>query len=332
MQVMVIGAGRMGELRVEDLAADPRVSRVLVANRTHERAEALAERFGAVAVPLDEAFEASVDAFALTTATDVKGDQLRAILERRLPVLCEKPLAADLAQTSALIEAAARQGVPIQVGFQRRFDPGLSAIKERIDSGGMGTLYAMHLVSHDRQPSRREFIAGSGGMFRDLCVHDFDVVRWLTGSEVVTVLATGQVRAHEDYRDFDDVDTALMHLVTESGVQVSVSGTRHDPVGHDVHLEVFGSGDSMAAGWTARTPMHLADGDLVVNVDPYSGFVDRFREAFRIECRAFVSMVAGERENPCPPESARQAMRIAVACETSLRENRVVRMDEVEES
>ena len=141
------------------------------------------------------------------------------------------------------------------------------------------------------------------------------------------------MRAHEQYSTYGDADTSLIHAVTTSGAQVSVSGTRHDPLGHDVHMEIFGSLDSVASGVNARTPLRgldTAEGtESAMNINPYQGFVDRFRDAFRNETTAFTEVVAGSRPNPCPPESAREALRVALACEISVEEQRPVRVAEV---
>ena len=186
-----------------------------------------------------------------------------------------------------------------------------------IDNGNLGTLYSLTMTSHDHTPSAREFIAGSGGIFRDLHVHDFDLVRWLTGSEVETVMATKSVREHRDYADFDDADVSAIHAVTVGGVPVLITGTRHDALGHDVRLEAFGSLDSVSAGLNARTPLRTMERDLPLNVDPYTGFVDRFRDAFRNETHSFVSLALGEIANPCPPDAALESLRLAIACEQS---------------
>ncbi len=350
MRVVVVGAGRMGAIRAEDLAADGRAEEIVITNRNPERAAELAGRIGTTAAsarptgaparvitcPWGEWPDA--DAYAVTTATDTHADLLEQLVPRGKPLLIEKPLAMTLAETDALIAMA--QGITMQVGFQRRFDAGLRRIKEAIESGRLGTLYSLTLTAHDIAPGSPEFIAGSGGTFRDMLVHDLDQARWLGGSEIATVYATGTVREHAAYADAGDYDVVAAHLTLESGVPVLVSGTRHDPVGHDIRAEAFGSLDSMAAGLGPRTPLHAADddserlvgaylGDGELEVDTYRGFMDRFRAAFAAETSAFVDVVRGERANPCTPQDARAALAAALACEVSAREGRVVEMREI---
>ena len=329
MRIAVIGAGRMGAIRVEDLR--PLVEDIIIANRTPATALELAARFDATAVDLDSILDHDVEGYILATATDAHAGLLRELISRGKPILCEKPIALTLEENDAIIEQANATCTPVQIGFQRRFDSGIAEAQRLIATGALGTLYAMHLIAHDHQPSTIEFLEGSGGIFRDLHVHDFDLIRWLTASEIETVYATKAVRAHEQYSTYGDADTSLIHAVTAGGVQVSVSGTRHDPVGHDVHMEIFGSLDSVAPGVNARTPLRGLDtgAATTMNIDPYRGFVDRFRDAFRGETTAFTELVAGTRDNPCPPESAREALRVALACEVSVEQQRPVRVGEI---
>lgn len=329
MRIAVIGAGRMGAIRVEDLAADPRVTQILIANRTQPRGAELAERFGAQTLPWDGLGGADVDAWIVAVGTDMHTALLTELLPRGLPVLCEKPIAATLDETVRMIDLAAQHGAGLQIGFQRRFDPAIAGIRTDIEAGRLGTLYSLTMTAHDMTPSPREFIAGSGGIFRDMHVHDFDLLRWLTGSEVETVYATKAVREHHQYAEFDDADVAAIHAVTASGVQALITGTRHDARGHDVRLEVFGSLDSVSAGLNARTPLRTAEGDLVLESPAYGGFVDRFRDAFRAETAAFVSFARGDIPNPCPPDSALESLRVAIACEEAVRSGAPVRVAEV---
>jgi len=335
VRVVVVGAGRMGVIRAEDLAADGRVDDIVVTNRNPARAQELAARVGGRTSPWGEWPEA--DAYAVTTATDTHMDLVRQLVRCGKPLLIEKPLAMTLEETDRLI--AMSEEVTMQIGFQRRFDTGIRRIKEAIDSGRLGVLYTMILVAHDKTPGSPDYIAGSGGTFRDMLVHDLDLARWLSNSEIATLYATGAVRNHPDYAAADDHDVVAVHLTMANGVPVLVSGTRHDPAGHDIRMEVFGSLDSVAAGLDHRTPIRVAEAGeepayvetyfTGATADPYRGFMDRFRAAFTAETSAFVDVVRGERVNPCPPEASRAALAAAIACEVSAREGRAVAMSEI---
>jgi len=336
MRIVVLGAGRMGVIRAEDLAADGRVDEIVIANRNPARAEELAARVGGTTCAWGEWPDA--DGYAVTTATDTHAELIGALAGRGRPLLVEKPLAMTLEECDALMAVTDN----MQIGFQRRFDAGIRGIKEAIDSGRLGVLYSLTLTAHDIAPGTPEFIAGSGGTFRDMLVHDLDLARWMTGSEITSVYATGTVRNHPDYAAADDFDVVTATLTTERGVPILVSGTRHDPVGHDIRMEAFGSRDSMSAGLVTRTPLHAAEsgaeaellGEFIGDVpkgiiEPFGGFMDRFRPAFTAETSAYVDFVRGERDNPCTPAEARAALALAIACDLSAREGRIVDVSEV---
>lgn len=331
MRVLVIGSGRMGAIRTEDLVANPAVSKVLITNRNEQNGKALAEKFGAEFVPWSWYQEADYDAAIVAVGTAAHELVLSKVLPRSVPVLCEKPIAATLAGTEAVIEESKKYNSPLQIGFQRRFDQHIKTMQEIISTGEIGTLYSLAMRAHDHTPSPKEFIAGSGGIFRDMHVHDFDLVRWLTSSEVESVYATKAVRHNFDYAEFDDADVSSVSLVTKSGVQVSITGTRHNALGHDIRLEAFGSKNSISAGLNSRTPLRDLEAQLPLNKKPYQGFVDRFRDAFKNETDAFVKFALREIASPCPPDSALESLRIAVACEQSISTGSAVKLSEVSE-
>ena len=329
MKVLVVGAGRMGSIRTEDLVADSRVSEVLIANRSADKAVSLASKYGAKAIDWDSVKDCDAEAVVVAVGTDAHTDILKPLLVQGRHILCEKPISMDLQSTAEVIDLAKQAGSNIQVGFQRRFDPEFIEIRQQILAGQVGTLYALTMISHDRAPSPREFIAGSGGIFRDLHVHDFDLIRWLTGAEVESVFATKAVRENFDYADFNDADVSTVLVKMQNGVQVLVNGTRQSPLGHDVRLEVFGSKNSVAAGLNSRTPLKTIEQDVHMNDNPYTGFVDRFRQAFKNETESFVSFTLGKIDNPCPPEAALESLRIAIACEESVAKQAAIVVAEV---
>ena len=317
MRIAVIGAGRMGALRTEDLVkvgAD-----VTVFNRSLAGAKLLADKFNTQYGEFSEIHASQFDGYVVATATDSHVALLAQLIPLGRPILCEKPISLTVEDTDSVIEDCKRTGTQIQVGFQRRFDPPLSKAAKLVANGEIGTLYAMHMYAHDHLPSTLEFLEGSGSIYRDLHVHDFDLIRWITKSEISKVYATQAVREHKQYSKYDDADVSLISVTTESGVQIAITGTRHNPVGHDVRIEIFGSKDSVAVGLNRKTPIHDVDGQLDFAEVRYQGFIERFREAFAAETSAFYDFVQGKIANPCPPESARQALRVAIACEESIK-------------
>ncbi len=317
MKIAVIGAGRMGALRTEDLVkvgAD-----VTVFNRNLEGAKTLASKFKCHYDDIAQLKNSVFDGYVVATATDSHIGLLAELIPLGKAILCEKPISLTVEETDSVIADCKKFGTQIQVGFQRRFDPPISKAAKMVASGEVGTLYTMHMYAHDHLPSSLEFLEGSGSIYRDLHVHDFDLIRWITQSEIFKVYATQAVREHKQYEKYSDADVSLISVTTASGVQIAITGTRHNPVGHDVRLEIFGSKDSLAVGLNRKTPIHDVEGEMNFAPVRYKGFIERFREAFSAETAAFYQFVAGKIPNPCPPESAREALRAAIACEESIR-------------
>lgn len=318
MKIGILGAGRMGAYRAGVLAGMPEVHEIVLGNRTIERAAAVsAQTSGVTAAHLDAVYDEPLDAVVVSLASTEHHASLLRLLPRGVPVLCEKPLGATLAATEEIIALSKRYGSPIQVGFQRRFEPEYRAAQELISHGRLGTLYSIGMVAFDHVLTPEEYIPGSGGIFRDFHVHDFDIARWLTGREIRTVTAYRTVRLHDRFTRYGDGDTSVVFAVMDDGLPVTIRGSRHDPIGHDVRMEVLGSEDSIAVGWSARTPVRSLDPDGNAPADPYTGFLERFDRAFRAEMDAFVRFVSDASDNPCPPESSLEALRVARACEMS---------------
>jgi myo-inositol 2-dehydrogenase / D-chiro-inositol 1-dehydrogenase len=280
-------------------------------------------------LPLDDVLAEGLDAAVVSSSTDQHPEHIVACAERGLPVLSEKPIALTLLETRETLDRVEQARGTLQVSFQRRFDPGFAAARDAVDNGSIGTLYLIRLVSHDHEPSPEHYIPTSGGIFRDLHVHDFDIARWLTGMEVAEVYASVSVRKWERFARHDDADTAAVLMTMADGLPVLLSGTRHSPHGYDFRAELFGSDDSLAVGLGPRTPLRALDAGGSLSHDPWQGFLDRFRAAFEAEFDAWLELVAGERGNPCPGEEAHRALRVAVACDRAARERRPLRVEEV---
>jgi myo-inositol 2-dehydrogenase / D-chiro-inositol 1-dehydrogenase len=310
--VGVIGAGRIGAFHAGTLAALPEVERVTVADAAPGRGDV---------TTVDELLATGVDALVIATPTVAHAELLRLAAARGLPAFCEKPVALELEALDALIADVEAAGILVQVGFQRRFDAGYLAAREAVRSGGLGTLLVLRAATHDPAPPSEEYIAGSGGIFRDLHIHDLDAVRFVTGDEIVEVYADGAVRETPWFATHGDVDTAAAVLRLAGGPLAVVTGTRRDPLGYDVRLEVFGTRDSLAVGLDERTPLHAPGRPAVSG---YQSFLDRFADAYRAELATFVATVRDGGPSACSLREARAALAAAVAADRSRAERRPV--------
>jgi myo-inositol 2-dehydrogenase/D-chiro-inositol 1-dehydrogenase len=236
MKVAVLGAGRIGTFRARVLSGLPEVDEIFVGNRTVERAEMLAREVGGTAGTVDEAIDSGPDAVFVSLATEMHAPALHRCIDAGLPIFCEKPIALTLRDTAGVIEHAGRADNLLQIAFQRRLDPDYVRAYRAVRDGTLGTLYSVRITAHDAEPAPEEFIASSGGTFRDLHIHDFDLARWLTGLEVEQVYAVGSVRGFDRYARFGDVDNAAVLMTMSDGLPVLVTGTRHNPRGHDFRM------------------------------------------------------------------------------------------------
>jgi myo-inositol 2-dehydrogenase/D-chiro-inositol 1-dehydrogenase len=330
MKVGVIGVGRMGETHAATLSSIDVVEAVLVTDPVAPRAKEVAAKVGAETVATTEELLASVDAVVIAAASSAHADLIHASADAGLPTFCEKPITLDLASTAEVAEHVRRAAIPLQMGFQRRFDPGFRAARDLVADGSLGTLYVVRMAGHDPAPPHDEYIPVSGGIFRDFSVHDFDALRFVTKQETVEVFADGAVIAFPQFERYGDVDTAVATLRLSGGGFGILSVTRHDPLGYDIRMELLGSGDSVAVGWDERMPLRSVEpGAVPAPADAYHGFRERFAEAYRAEMAAFVDVAAGRQQSACTAEDALEAMRVAVACDLSRQEHRPVRLEEV---
>jgi myo-inositol 2-dehydrogenase / D-chiro-inositol 1-dehydrogenase len=327
----LVGVGRIGVCHAQTLLALDGVSTVTIADSDPARAIDVARELGVGMAETPESLIATgIDALVIATATPGHAPLLRLAAKAGLPAFCEKPVALDLATMDAVRKEVDRAGIVVQVGFQRRFDPGYRAAREAVATGGVGKILVMRTATHDPFPPPAEYIAASGGIFCDLHIHDFDAVRFVSGEEITQVYADGAGLDAPWVGELDDVDVAAAILKLSGGGLVILSGTRRDPLGYDVRLEVFGTGDSIVVGQDARSPIRSVEPDAKPPRATYRDFWDRFEPAYRSELAAFVETVRAGAPSPCPLEEARSALAIALAAEVSRAERRPVSMKEVE--
>jgi myo-inositol 2-dehydrogenase/D-chiro-inositol 1-dehydrogenase len=330
VKIGLLGAGRIGALHAGVLANDPGVDQILVGDADSERAEAVAGRVGGEAGPIEAVLASGPDAVVIAASTPAHAPLIRAAVEAGIPAFCEKPIALDLGETEEIMRVVEDSGATLQIGFQRRFDAGYAEARRLVETGALGTIYSLRLATHDPEPPPEEYIPASGGIFRDLHIHDFDILRWLTGGEVEEVYATGSVRNFDFFAEHDDVDTSAALITMKDGVVAVLTGGRHDPLGYDVRAEVFGSRDSIAVGMDHRTPLRSVEpGISPSEKEAYPNFQDRFLEAYTAEMEHFLALVRGEAGNPCTAADALEALRIAMAADLSLVAHRPVSLAEV---
>ena len=327
----VIGLGRIGAFHADTLSGLEGVDALVVADERPDLVAAVAAKHGATpADSVEELLASGVDGVVVSAATPAHAELTLAAVHRGLPTFCEKPIAATAAESARVAEVIARSGVAVQVGYQRRFDAAFAAAKRAVDDGSLGPLHTVRSTTMDPAPPPMEYIAGSGGIFRDCAVHDFDVLRWITGQRAVEVYATGSVQGDPRFADLGDVDTAAVLVTFEQGTLGVVSAARYNGRGYDCRLEVHGFHDTVVAGWDHGAPMRNVDPHNDFPAGPYHHFfMDRFADAFRAELTAFVDVVNGTAAPACTVADAVEVAWLAEAATESLRRHAPVRIEEV---
>ena len=329
MRVAQLGAGRIGATHAETLSQLLGPGELLLADVDGERARALASTLGAEATTVDEAI-VGADALVIAASSNAHPELIRAGIDRGIPVFCEKPLATTLDETERLRHEIDASGIRFQLGFQRRFDPAYLEGRRRLLADELGTLYLVRMVASDHAPPPEAYIPTSGKFFRDSSIHDFDAIRWMTGSEVETVYADGDARGFEMLARHDDVGTVAVVLRMRNGVLGVLGGGRHNPRGYDIRMELVGSRDSVALGLTDRTPVVPLDPSARSMRAGWDSFIDRFEQAYRDELRAFIQVARGVAPSACTARDGLEAMRVAEAASRSLIERRPIDLDEIE--
>ncbi|WP_369195096.1 Gfo/Idh/MocA family protein [Streptomyces djakartensis] len=331
MRIGVIGTGRIGTIHAKTLSRNREVGSLILTDADPARAQELAHRLGETAAPgVEEIFRWGVDAVVITTATSAHAELIGRAARSGLPVFCEKPIALDLPGSLSAIAEVETAGTVLQMGFQRRFDAGYTGAREAVRSGRLGRLHTVRALTSDEQPPAAAWLPLSGGLYRDTLIHDFDVLRWVTGREVVDVYAAGSDAGPAMFREAGDVDTGAALLTLDDGTLATVTATRLNGAGYDVRMELAGERDQIVVGLDDRTPIASTEPTGPPAADkPWAGFLERFGPAYEAELNAFVDVVRGERANPCDGREALQALRVAEACELSRRERRPVRLAEI---
>ena len=325
-RIGLLGVGRIGIMHARILA--PKVESLVVADVVPERARQAADELGAQVRSVEDFFDSEdLDGVVLATPTDAHARHIEAAVGLGAPIFCEKPVALDIASTERANAAAKSAGVPVHIGFQRRFDAAYTAARERLAAGEIGELRRVHMHTLDQAPAAREFLAASGGIFTDCLIHDFDALRWVTGREVEEVFAFGTDLGLPDFADFSDVCETVLALRLTGGALATAHSSRFNGAGYDVRMEVHGTEGTDVVGMDERLPVRsLEPGVAFPSGEPWVDFIARFAACYERELKAFLDVVAGKAEVPSTIDDAVASLRVAEACAASCREGRPVKV------
>ena len=333
LNIAVIGCGRIGRIHAENLATRiPGARLAAVADIAEASAREVAAQFHVAKATSDYhelLADSAIEAVAICSSTDTHSRIIQEAAAAGKHIFCEKPIDHDLARIHAALSAVEKARVKLQIGFNRRFDPSFARVRELVTQGAIGQPHIIRITSRDPEPPSLEYIKVSGGIFLDMTIHDFDMVRFLSGSEAEEIYAIGDALIDPAIREAGDVDTAIVTMRLKSGALATIDNSFKADYGYDQRIEIFGSKGSASAG--NRTPDEhlLMDARGLHHAKPLYLFLERYSEAYALEMRAFVEAVLQDQTPLVTGTEGLQAVVMGLAATRSLHEGRPVKLSEI---
>ena len=330
LRFAILGAGRIGQVHARAVAGTPGAKLVAIADPVAAAAEAVKAAYGCDIRTID-AIEASadIDAVVICTPTDTHADLIERFTKVGKAVFCEKPVDLSLARVKACLAVVAANKGKVMVGFNRRFDPDFMALKAAIDAGSVGTVEMVTITSRDPGAPPADYIPRSGGIFRDMTIHDFDMARWLLGEEVETVQAAASVLTDKKIGELGDFDSVNVILRTASGKQAIITNTRRATYGYDQRIEVLGSNGMAYAENQGENRVVIADKSGFRSAPLLNFFMSRYVAAYPNEIAAFIAAVENGTDTPTTTHDGLMALALAEAALKSVAESRTVKLAEI---
>lgn len=330
LKFALLGAGRIGKVHAKAISANPDADLSVVSDSVASAAKAIADIHGCAVADINAiASDRSIDAVVICTPTNTHADLIEKFARADKAVFCEKPIDLSLARVKACLKTVEDTGARLMIGFNRRFDPQFSAVRRAIDDGRIGNVEMVQIISRDPGAPPADYIKVSGGIFRDMTIHDFDMARFLLGEDPVTVFATASVLVDPAIGKLGDFDSVSVVLVTKSGKHCTISNSRRATYGYDQRVEVHGAKGSVAAENIRPVSIEIAGSEGYLRPPLHDFFMTRYIDAYAAEIAAFVGVV---RDGVAPSPNGRDgllALALADAAVKSVKEQRAVSLDEI---
>ena len=323
----LLGAGRIGKIHGGNIARSPKAKLVALADADPASAKSLAEATGASVRSVAEIIAANdIDAVLIGTPTDTHAGLIEKCAATKKAVFCEKPVDLDSRRIASCLKVVESAGIPLMIGFNRRFDPNFAALKARLEGGAIGALELLTIISRDPAPPPVSYIERSGGLYRDMMIHDLDMARFLLGEEPIEVHAVGSVLVDPAIGKAGDVDTAAVMLKTGSGKICQISCSRRASYGYDQRVEAHGATGMLRAGNIHETTVEIA-GKGGFTRDPVQNFfLERYADAYRLELAAFIDAVTDGKKTSPSGYDGLMAQRLADAATESNKSGQPVKL------
>jgi myo-inositol 2-dehydrogenase / D-chiro-inositol 1-dehydrogenase len=329
IDVAVFGAGRIGKIHAANLARQPGVRLKYVVDVNGQAAAALARQHGAQVADVETALgDAAIGATVVCSSTDTHADLILQSAAQKKHVFCEKPVDLTLARARLCADAVAKAGVVCMIGFQRRFDPTFAALKMRVNAGEIGEPEMLIVTSRDPGAPPVEYIRHSGGIFKDMLIHDFDIFRWMLDDEAETLHATGSCLSDPKIAEAGDIDSTAVTIRTKRGRLCQINTARRAAYGYDQRFELLGSEGMLQAGNVRPTEVTAYSKSAVSNDVPEAFFLERYRAAYALEISHFFDAIQNGTPVRTTVSDGLKALELAEAATRSWREGRIVTLSE----
>lgn len=329
-RLALLGAGRIGKVHARAIASDQRAQLVAVADAMPEAAQALAASAGCAIRSIDEILNSDdIDAVVICTPTNTHADLIERFSAKGKAVFCEKPIDLDLERAKTCVDMVEAGKAVIMLGFNRRFDPHFRAVRAAIDAGSIGNVEMITITSRDPGAPPAEYIKVSGGIFRDMTIHDFDMARFLLGEEIATVTAQASVLVDPKIGELGDYDSASIILTTASGRQCIISNSRRATYGYDQRIEVHGSLGSVSAENQRPVSIEIANSSGYTRPPLHDFFMTRYLDAYAAEITAFIDCLEQHKAPSPTAKDGLAALALAEAALRSVKEGRTIQMSEI---
>ena len=331
VKVGVIGAGRIGKLHTENLVKFvPQAKVVAVADVFAERIKEWAKDLGIEKVYSDYhdiLADKDIDAVIICSPTNTHSQITIEAANAGKHVFCEKPIDYDIDKINNALAAVKKAGVKFQVGFNRRFDHNFKAVRDMVDDGKIGNVNIVKITSRDPNPPSIDYVKVSGGLFLDMMIHDFDMSRYLSGSEVEEVYASGAVLVDKAIGDAGDIDTAIVSLKFKNGALGVIDNSRKAAYGYDQRVEVFGSKGCVTVKNDTDNSTELSTEDSVTRLKPKYFFLERYKDSFIDEMNCFFDSIVNGTDVKVGAIDGLNAVKIALAAKRSLETGKPIKVD-----
>jgi myo-inositol 2-dehydrogenase/D-chiro-inositol 1-dehydrogenase len=330
-KLALLGAGRIGNIHGRNVLLNPQAELVALYDPYKPNADSLSKALGCAQMSIEEIFaDASIDGVLVCSATDTHADLIEQAVAAGKHVFCEKPIDLSLTRVQQVLAKVGASSITTMVAFNRRFDPNFALLQQRIAQGEVGEVELVSIISKDPSPPPAGYIKSSGGMFRDMTIHDFDMARFLLSEEIVKVTAQASCLVDPAIGEEGDFDTAVITLSTATGKLAQISNSRRASFGYDQRLEVHGSLGMLTATNVNEHTLTSYTNAGVTRAKPMHFFLERYEQAYKFELNSFIAALSGADVTLPTMHDGLQAMRLAEAALLSVAQNRSVDLDQIE--